>query len=94
MDPDQPGGDAKPLPSEDRDNSRALGLACLVGHVQAIAQESGDPAGFDAAQWVAQWLEEPLPALGGKRLADLMDTAEGQSIVSNLVARVQSGAYA
>ncbi len=35
-----------------------------------------------------------MAALGGKRPADLMDTAEGQAIVSNLVARMQSGAYA
>lgn len=83
---------AKPLSSDD--SERALGMARLVGQVEAMVQESGDPTGFNAAEWVAQWLEQPLAALGGKRPADFMDTAEGQSIVSNLVARMQSGAYA
>ena len=93
MDPDQPGLGAKPFSSDD-DSERALGIARLVGLVEGMVKESGDPTGFDAAQWVAQWLEEPMAALGGKRPADLMDTAEGQAIVSNLISRMQSGAYA
>lgn len=76
------------------DSERVIGMARLVGQVQAMVEESGDPAGFDAARWVAQWLEAPLAALGGQRPVELMDTAEGQSIVSNLLARMQSGAYA
>ena len=76
------------------ESSRVLGMARLVGQVQAMVEESGDPKGFDSAQWVARWLELPLPALAGIRPAELMDTAEGQGIVSNLLARVQSGAYA
>jgi putative toxin-antitoxin system antitoxin component (TIGR02293 family) len=84
--------DHKPLSSDE--SSRVVGMARLVGQVQAMVEESGDPEGFDAATWVAQWLEEPLPALGGRRPAELMDTPEGQSLVSNLVARLQTGAYA
>ena len=76
------------------ESSRVLGMARLVGQVQAMVEESGNPKGFDSAQWVAHWLELPLPALAGVRPAQLMDTAEGQGIVSNLLARVQSGAYA
>ncbi|MDP3759689.1 MAG: DUF2384 domain-containing protein [Ramlibacter sp.] len=84
--------ESKPLSSDD--SERALGMARLVGQVEAMVQESGEPEGFNAAEWVAQWLEEPLAALGGQRPADLMDTAEGQAIVSNMLARMQSGAYA
>ena len=84
--------ESKPLSSDD--SERALGMARLVGQVEAMVQESGDPENFKAAEWVAQWLEEPLAALGGQRPADLMDTAEGQAIVSNVLARMQSGAYA
>jgi putative toxin-antitoxin system antitoxin component (TIGR02293 family) len=76
------------------DSERVVGMARLVGQVQAMVNDSGNPAGFNAAQWVARWLEEPLSALGGQRPAELMDTAEGQTIVSNLLARLQSGAYA
>lgn len=75
------------------ESSRVLGMARLVGQVQTLVDASGTSASFDAAAWVAQWLERPLPALDGRRPAELMDTAEGQSLVSNLVARMQSGAY-
>ncbi|NUZ06147.1 DUF2384 domain-containing protein [Schlegelella sp. ID0723] len=76
------------------EGSRVLGMSRLVGQVQAMVQESGRPEGFDAATWVARWLERPLPALGGQRPAELMDTPEGQALVADLVARMQSAAYA
>jgi uncharacterized protein (DUF2384 family) len=71
-----------------------VGMAKLIGQVQTMVEESGDPTGFDAAQWLARWLDEPLPALDGKRPAEYMDTAEGRDLVSNLLAMAQSGAYA
>ena len=82
----------KPLSSDE--SSRVLGMTRLIGQVQVMVEESGDPQGFDAGVWVAHWLETPLPALGGRLPAELMDTPEGQSLVSDLVARLQSGAYA
>lgn len=84
--------EAKPLSREE--SERVLGLARLVGQVEALVVQSGDPTGFSAAQWVARWLEEPLPALGGRQPADFIDTAEGLGIVSNLLARAQAGTYA
>lgn len=75
-------------------SERALGMARLVGQVQSMVSESGDPEGFDAAAWLANWLDGPLEALGGRKPAQLLDTSEGQAIVSNLLARMQSGAYA
>lgn len=76
------------------DSARVLGMARLVGQVQEMVAESGDPAGFDAALWLARWLQRPLPAFGGQRPAEFMDTADGQSLVSTMVARMQTGAYA
>lgn len=84
--------ESKPLSKDE--SERVLGMARLVGQVEAMVKESGDPMGFNAAQWVARWLEEPLAALGGRKPGELMDTGEGQAIVSNLLARAQSGAYA
>ncbi len=89
---DRKARDNKPL--SPNDSARLLGMARLVGQVQEMVAESGDLAGFDAASWVAQWLQSPLPALGGKRPAEFMDTADGQSLVSTVVARMQTGAYA
>jgi len=74
-------------------SERVIGMAKLVGQVQALVERSGDPAGFNAAQWVAHWLGQPAPALGGQRPADLMDTVAGQQVVAELVARMESGAY-
>ncbi len=75
------------------ESERVIGLARLIGQVQAMVDESGDPEGFDARKWTARWLGEPLPALGGARPLDLMDTMEGQTLVSDALARIQSGAY-
>ena len=48
------------------ESERALGIASLVGQVQKIVAESGQPDGFDAARWTADWLAESNPALGGR----------------------------
>ena len=78
-----------------RDESeRVVGFAKLVGQLEAMIQDSGAPKNFDSRAWLARWLTEPLPAFGGLRPADLVDTMEGQSLVSAALARMQSGAYA
>lgn len=76
------------------DSERVLGVAKLVGQVQAMVEESGNPEGFQAELWVSRWLREPIPALGGQRPIELLDTMEGQALVSETLARMQSGAYA
>jgi len=81
------------------ESERIVGFAKLVGQLEAMIQDSGhqdpdDQARFDARAWMARWLTEPLPAFGGTRPADLMDTMEGQGLVAAALARIQSGAYA
>lgn len=76
------------------DSERVVGMAKLIGQVQSMVGQSGNPKEFDAAKWMARWLEEPLPALGGDTPAAYLDTMEGQKLVSNLLAMMQSGAYA
>jgi len=73
---------------------RVVGMAKLIGQVQAMVDESGDPTEFDAAQWVAEWLDKPLPALGDHRPAEYLRTAEGRDLVSRTLTMMQSGAYA
>jgi len=82
------------LPLSRDESERVIGFAKLVGQLQAIVQESGNPEGFDSAGWMANWLNAPVPALGGMRPLDLMDTMEGQALVSTTLAQMQSGAYA
>ncbi len=76
------------------ESERVVGFAKLVGQLEAMIQDSGDPTNFDARAWMARWLTEPLPAFGGARPADFVDTMEGQGLVSAALAKVQSGAYA
>jgi uncharacterized protein (DUF2384 family) len=76
---------------------RVLGVSKLIGLVQTIVDESGDPEaaeGFNAAVWLEEWLSQPNPALGGALPAIYLDTHEGQGILGTLIAQMQSGAYA
>lgn len=75
-------------------SERILGLMKLIGQVQTMVDESGDAEGFDAARWVGEWIQKPNPALGKRRPADLMDTVQGFEIVSDLLLKMQTGAYA
>lgn len=71
-----------------------LGVAALVGQVQAMVEEAGAPEGFDAILWFRDWLAEPVPALGGVPPGELIDTFEGRQLVSSALAQIQSGVYA
>lgn len=75
------------------ESERVMGIARLVGQVQTLVEESGTPKGFEAAKWLAGWLDRPLPALG-EAAGRFMDTADGRALVSDLLAQQQSGAYA
>lgn len=76
------------------ESERVVGLAKLIGQVEAMVDEAGEPEGFDAPVWLADWLREPLPALGGDKPIDLLDTMEGQALVAQALSQIQSGAYA
>jgi len=76
------------------ESERVMGIARLIGQAQSLVQDSAGPGEFRAAKWVAVWLDRPLPALGGKRPGEFMDTADGRTLVADLLAQQQSGAYA
>lgn len=76
------------------ESSRVLGLVRMIGQAQLMVHESGAREPFDAAAWLAGWLEQALPALDGRMPAEFMDTAEGQAMVAQLLAQARSGAYA
>jgi len=73
---------------------RVVGLECLIGQVAVMVEESGDTIGFDAAQWVGEWLTQPVPALGGATPADFVETMTGQKLLSGLLARSRAGVFA
>lgn len=75
-------------------SERMIGLQRLIGQVESMMADEGTVQDFNAAHWVAQWLEQPLPALANAKPADYMDTIAGQELVARLLAKMQSGAYA
>jgi putative toxin-antitoxin system antitoxin component (TIGR02293 family) len=81
-------------PLSPAEGERVLGVGRLLGQLQTIIRESGNPEGFDASAWLSAWMSAPVPALGGARPLDLMDTMTGQALVSQVLAQMQSGAYA
>lgn len=83
---------AKMLSPEE--SERVIGFAKLIGQIEAMTAGADGAEGFDAAAWLFQWISEPLPAFGGKKPIDFLDTMEGQALVSNTLAQIQSGAYA
>jgi len=84
--------DGRPLSTEE--GERVVGVARLIGQVDAIVRESGRANGFDAAHWLADFIEQPNAALDGRPPREMLDTAEGRDLVSGLIAQMQTGAYA
>jgi putative toxin-antitoxin system antitoxin component (TIGR02293 family) len=81
-------------PLSPAEGERVLGVGRLLGQLQTMVRESGNLEGFDASAWLSAWMSAPVPALGGARPLDLMDTMTGQALVSQVLAQMQSGAYA
>ncbi|MEZ2418602.1 antitoxin Xre/MbcA/ParS toxin-binding domain-containing protein [Luteibacter sp. RCC_6_2] len=76
------------------ESEKLLDVGLLIAQVEQMVGESGDPEGFDAAAWVGQWLQRPLPALGNRRPIELLDVSEGRATISNLLRQAQTGTFA
>lgn len=77
-------------------SERVLGVVDLIARVRRMWRESGDRAaapGFDPARWLGAWLDDPNPALGGRRPGALLDTADGRALVGHLLGSMQAGTY-
>ncbi|WP_291714770.1 MbcA/ParS/Xre antitoxin family protein [Limnobacter sp. CACIAM 66H1] len=74
-------------------SNQIIGIHLLIGQVQNIVEECGDPEGFDAAEWLGTWAFGPNDSLGGHLPADYFDTVVGQEVVSNLLSAIRYGIY-
>lgn len=74
-------------------SERLLYLHRMIGYIETMVSESGYPDVFNAAEWLGRWLCLPLPALEGRTPGAFMDTVTGQTLLSELLSRAQSGAY-
>ena len=74
--------------------ARVLRLQSIVGQVQTMVEECGDPTNFDAAAWTGDWLTAPQPALGGRQAMEFLGTVTGLQLLSDLLMKNVTGAYA
>jgi len=72
---------------------KEMAIDTLVTQVQKMVAESGDATGFDAREWLLNWLERPLPALGGQRPAELLSSEDGPEVLSTLLAQLRGGVF-
>lgn len=82
----------EPLP--DVAGHRVMGFLRVAATLRRLLEESGDPVllkNFDLEGWVAQWMREPLPELGGKTPAEMLRNPEGQRAVEQVLERMRGG---
>lgn len=73
----------------------AVGMVELLAQAQAMADNSTaeEAKTFDSAKWLGKWIELPLPALGGNKPADVIESPTGLAVVKRLLGSIESGAY-
>ncbi len=82
----------EPLP--DVAGHRVMGFLRVAATLRRLLEESGDPEqlkDFDLDAWLAQWMREPLPDLGGKTPAEMLRNPEGQRAVEQVLERMRGG---
>lgn len=73
---------------------RVMGFLRVAATLRRLLEESGDPEdskGFDLSGWVARWMREELPELGGKTPAEMLRNPEGQRAVEEVLERMRGG---
>lgn len=73
----------------------AIALARLLTLADDIVADStaSEAKAFNTARWLGQWIEQPQPALGGRKPSELLDTPTGVAMVTQLLGAIRSGAY-
>ena len=62
----------------------------LLDALRVFYRASTVLGGLDAAQ---EWLETPLPAMGGQRPLDFCDTFSGRRLVQRAIAKIEHGEF-
>ena len=81
-----------PLP--DAAGHRVMGFLRVAATLRRLLEESGDPEQlkeFDMESWMAQWMREPLPELGGNTPGAMLRNPEGQRAVEQVLERMRGG---
>lgn len=72
---------------------RLLWMARLIGQAQEMVDRAAMVTDFEAVPWMGAWLQASHPALGGERPGNYLCRPDGPQAVSDLLARMESGAY-
>lgn len=62
--------------------------------LELIAEQSGHPTDDAMPAWLHHWVAHPVPALGGARPSELVDTPDGLEQVRRTLLRIVHGTYA
>lgn len=65
----------------------------LLDFVEQMVHRSGQGGDFDSSQWLVDWLDKPLPALGWRKPVQVLLEPGGFEAVRAILARMESGAY-
>lgn len=87
---------ARKLANNEKINgAAAIALARLLTLADDIVADStaSEAKAFNTARWLGQWIEQPQPALGGRKPSELLDTPTGVAMVTQLLGAIRSGAY-
>ncbi len=68
-----------------------LGIGKLIGQIQVILEECGDPERFNPATWLSSWVLTPLPALQGEKPEKYLGSINGQQFLSTIIAKAING---
>ncbi len=82
----------EPLP--DVAGHRVMGFLRVAATLKRLLDESGDPQAlrsFDLDAWLAQWMRQELPELGGKTPAEMLRNPEGLRAVEQVLERMRGG---
>lgn len=66
----------------------------VIAMLRGLLEGSGDRQqlkDFDLERWVARWMREKLPELGGKTPAEAVRTPEGLRAVEQILERMRGG---
>ena len=82
----------EPLP--DVAGHRVMAFLRVAATLRRLLDESGDAEllkDFDLDAWVARWMRDRLPELGGKTPAEMLRNPEGQRTVEQVLERMRGG---
>lgn len=65
----------------------------LLHLVERVVDHAGHGSNFDSSEWLVNWLDEPVPALGGRKPIQVLQEVDGFEAVHAILARMESGTY-